>query len=253
MTRWSRPVCGWLRWRPPRWHPAAAQSRPSSAPRVEWCPRRSSSVVEQGTHQPPQLTIERIPDRPLLTSDRAQHRASPDLATMSYRRGWTRGRRSSRDKPSLQAAQPTRSGRSPSSTNTRSARLGPAWRPRSARNPLDVVGSSAADGAARPLRPRARIRRASRWQSSYVDLPPMSVEGWRWGLTRGGRGSSIDQIDRATPARSVGSAISSCLRNSGQAPSGVSATSCTGPFPTSCHQARGCAGASERNGNRGSA
>jgi len=150
-------------------------------------------------------------------------RASLDLATRRYRRGRTRGRRSSRGRPSWQAAQPTRSGRSPNTTNARSARLGPAWRPRSVRKPLAVVGSRAADGATRPWRPLARIRRASRWQSSYVDVPPISVAVPRRGRARGGRGSSIDQTDRATPARSAGSVISSCLRNSAHAPSGVSA------------------------------
>lgn len=153
----------------------------------------------------------------------AQRRASPALACRRYRRGRTRGRRSSRGRPSLQAAQPTRSGRCPNSTNARSARLGPAWRPRSVRKPLAVVGSRAADGATRPCRPLARIRRASPWQSSYVVVPPISVEVPRRGRARGGRGSSIDQIDRATPARSAGAVISSCLRNSAHAPSGVSA------------------------------
>jgi hypothetical protein len=145
------------------------------------------------------------------------------LATPRYRRGRTRGRRSSRGRPSMQAAHPTRSGRSPNRTNARSARLGPAWRPRWVRKPLAVVGSRAADGATRPWRPLPRIRRASRWQSSYVDMPPISVAVPRRGRARGGRGSSIDQMDRATPARSAGSVISSCLRNSAHAPSGVSA------------------------------
>jgi hypothetical protein len=66
-------------------------------------PRRSSSVVVPG---------------PLS--------AARDLSALRpgrYRSGRTRGRMSSRGRPSLQAAQPTRSGRSPNSTNA----LGTSW------------------------------------------------------------------------------------------------------------------------------
>jgi len=140
-----------------------------------------------------------------------------------YLKWRTRGRRSSRGLPSWQAAQPTRSGRRPNKTKTRSARLGAARNPRSVRKPLGEAGSRAADGATRPLPPRRRMRRASLRQSSYVDTLPSSVAEFSRGRVRGGRGSSIDQRDLAIPGRSAGSVMPSCRRNSAQAPSAVSA------------------------------
>ena len=133
----------------------------------------------------------------------------------------TFGSKSGLGRPSTVAAQPMRSGRRPNNTKTCPSRSGPGWRPASTRHPQAAPGFSAAEGAVMPSA-CSRCRQAACWHAGQVSGPPISVSRGRSGRCDGISPISTAQRARRTVERSCGSRISSCRRNSAQAPSGVS-------------------------------
>ena len=161
--------------------------------------RRNAWVISRGGRERMNINASR----------RARHR---------YR---TAASNSSPGRPSVAAAQPTRSGRGPNRANTQPSRSGPGRGPPSTRQPRAPPGRSAAEGAVIPP-VSARCCRANRRHAGQLSEPPVSVGSDRSGWSGGGSPMSTAQSARRMVRRSCGSSISSWRRNSAQAPSGVS-------------------------------